>query len=136
MRVPKSGAQDLCGRGDAEGEPRSWTMVHGLRNLLLGEDNVLKNRFMHIDWVDEQEDAPLNGVTEQVTEQVGRLLIVLGEEELSAAELMQGLELKHRPTFFYSYLHPAAKASLAEPPSLTSSTAPNSATAEHAVDFT
>lgn len=89
------------------------------RNLLLGEDNVLKNRFMHIDWVGEQENPPLDRdteqVIEQVTEQVGRLLIALGEEELSAAELMQRLELKHRPTFLYSYLHPAIKAGLVEP---------------------
>ncbi len=85
------------------------------RNLLLGEDNELKNRFMHLDWVSEQENALASGDTEQVTEQVGRLLLALGDEELSAAELMQRLELKHRPTFMYSYLHPAIEAGLVEP---------------------
>lgn len=37
------------------------------RNLLLGEDNALKNRSMHLDWVEEQDDKPTIGYTEQVT---------------------------------------------------------------------
>lgn len=70
---------------------------------------------MHLDWVGEREKALASWQTEQVTEQVGRLLLALGDEELSAAELMQRLELKHRPTFMYSYLHPAIEADLVEP---------------------
>ncbi|MDB6071696.1 MAG: cell division protein Fic [Verrucomicrobiales bacterium] len=50
--------------------------------------------------------------TEPVTEQVGRLLEVLGETEQSAGCLMQALALAHRPTFLYTYLQPALAAGL------------------------
>ena len=53
-------------------------------------------------------------VREQVTEQVKRLLSALGNETLSAKELLERLELKHRPTFSNNYLHPALKLGLIE----------------------
>lgn len=53
-------------------------------------------------------------VGEQVTEQVQRLLDVLGEESLSTKELMGRLGLKHRPTFRDNYLLPAMKIGLIE----------------------
>ena len=53
-------------------------------------------------------------VREQVTEQVRRLLDVLGEESLSTKELMERLGLKHRPTFRDNYLLPAMKIGLIE----------------------
>ena len=46
-------------------------------------------------------------VTEQVTEQVKRLLECIGDEEYSTKELMELLGLKHRPTFRDNYLLPA-----------------------------
>lgn len=52
--------------------------------------------------------------TEQVTEQVKRLMAALGEETLSAKELLARLGLKHRPTFSNNYLHPALKLGLVE----------------------
>lgn len=51
---------------------------------------------------------------EQVTEQVERLMAALGEETLSAKELLIRLGLKHRPTFSNNYLHPALKLGLIE----------------------
>jgi Fic family protein len=51
---------------------------------------------------------------EQDTEQVERLMGVLGDEILSANELMSRLGLRHRPTFLVSYLHPALDAGLIE----------------------
>lgn len=48
--------------------------------------------------------------SDQVTDQdntINRLLSVLGNEELSAAEIMKRLELSHRPTFRKNYLTPA-----------------------------
>ena len=100
-------------------------------NLLLGEENILKNRYLHLDWFDDQDKTLSAGDTEQVTEQgteqvteqVERLLLVLGEEELSTAELMEKLGLRHRPTFLYTYLHPAINAGLVE---LTIPDKPNS----------
>jgi DNA-binding PadR family transcriptional regulator len=46
-------------------------------------------------------------VTEQVAEQVKALILCLKKKELSTRELMQALELSHRPTFLYDYLKPA-----------------------------
>lgn len=46
-------------------------------------------------------------VGEQVTDQVERLLAVIGDKEYSTKELMELLGLKHRPTFRDNYLLPA-----------------------------
>lgn len=82
---------------------------------------------MHLDWAVEQDETPVSReaeqAAEQVTEQVGRLLLALGEEELSSAELMSRLGLKHRLTLMYSYLYPAIEAGLVE---LTIPDKPNS----------
>lgn len=51
---------------------------------------------------------------DQVSDQVKRLLDVLGMKTLSAVELMKLLELKHRPTFRKNYLRPAIDNNLIE----------------------
>lgn len=48
-------------------------------------------------------------VSEQVTEQVKKLLEIIGGKEYSTKELMELLGLKHRPTFRDNYLLPALK---------------------------
>lgn len=53
-------------------------------------------------------------VGEQVTEQVERLLAVIGDKEYSTKELMELLGLKHRPTFRDNYLLPALELELIE----------------------
>ncbi|WP_085598394.1 MULTISPECIES: Fic family protein [unclassified Pseudomonas] len=54
-------------------------------------------------------------VTDQVSDQVARLLQVLnGGVALKAGELMQQLQLAHRPTFRNNYLNPALAAGLVE----------------------
>jgi Fic family protein len=52
--------------------------------------------------------------TDQVSDQVKRLLDALDSHTLSALELMELLGLKHRPTFRKNYLHPALDAGLIE----------------------
>lgn len=52
------------------------------------------------------------GVTGQVTDQVERLLALLGNRPMTAAEIMRGLEMNHRSTLRDSYLHPALQAGL------------------------
>jgi Fic family protein len=52
--------------------------------------------------------------SDHVSDQVKRLLDVLGSKTLSALELMELLELKHRPSFRKNYLHPALEAGLIE----------------------
>ncbi|HWQ43651.1 MAG TPA: transcriptional regulator [Desulfosporosinus sp.] len=51
---------------------------------------------------------------EQVTVQVKRLMIALGNETLSAKELLERLRLKHRPTLSNNYLRPALELGLIE----------------------
>ncbi|MDF1827025.1 MAG: ATP-binding protein [Legionellaceae bacterium] len=46
-------------------------------------------------------------VTEQVTEQVMRLLEAVAQESLSTKAMMEVLSLNHRPTFIQNYLQPA-----------------------------
>lgn len=53
-------------------------------------------------------------VSDQVGNSVARLLSVLGDEQLSALELMKRLGLSHRPTFRKNYLDPALRANLIE----------------------
>jgi ferric-dicitrate binding protein FerR (iron transport regulator) len=51
-------------------------------------------------------------VTDQATDQVKRLMAALGRETLSARELLERLELKHRHSFRSTYLTPALKLGL------------------------
>jgi len=46
-------------------------------------------------------------VGEQVTEQVRKLIDSIGQDTLSGKELMERVEIKHRPTFRQNYLLPA-----------------------------
>lgn len=56
--------------------------------------------------VAELEQASIDS-TEQVTEQVKSIVIALSVSALSTKELMQAVNLKHRPTFLQNYLQPA-----------------------------
>ena len=53
-------------------------------------------------------------VTDQVTDQVKKLLNALDSKSLSAAEIMTKLKLNHRPSFRESYLKPALELKLIE----------------------
>jgi Fic family protein len=53
-------------------------------------------------------------VSVQVTDQVKRLLSVFGQEALSTKELMERLQLRHRPTFRDNYILPALGMGLIE----------------------
>ena len=97
------------------------------RNLLLGDQWDLRNRYLHIHPTEEWSVQP-NLATrtsnehtpEQVPEQVGGLLHtnnsliiglikVIGDKELSIAEIMKTLGLKHRPNFLEYHLKPSIK---------------------------
>ena len=53
-------------------------------------------------------------VTEQVTEQVIRLLEAVAKEPLSTKALLEVLSLNHRPTFIQNYLQPALESGAVE----------------------
>ena len=98
------------------------------RNLLLGEQWDLRNRYLHLHPTEEWSVQPNLGSptstpqvphkyptsTPQVQEKLHtsnpyiiRLLQVVGERELSVKEIMEGLELKDRKNVLNLYLSPA-----------------------------
>ena len=89
-------------------------LVRFFRNLLLGENNTLRNRYMMIDgpeeWKmpeNEQVENKHRTSTEQVTEQVKTLVLALGSDQLTLKRMMERVNLKHRPNFIDNYLTPA-----------------------------
>ena len=98
------------------------------RNLLLGEKWDLRNRYLHIHATDEwkvqqnltgrtgnqQEEYKRRASTGQVQDKlrtdnanIKRLIIVIGNQELSVKSMMDALELKGRDNFQNLYLKPA-----------------------------
>lgn len=70
-----------------------------------GRSYFLVRPLVHVGF--PQQNTEYGQVTEQVTEQVLRLLEVLEQEPLGAKSILKGLALSHRPTFIKNYLQPA-----------------------------
>ena len=99
-------------------------LIRFFRNLLLGEDNTLKNRYMMInppeEWkMPESEQVPHKYPTSapQVQDKLHtddsniRILIhVVSKQVLSVKEIMEGLGLKDRKNVLNLYLNPALAA--------------------------
>ena len=90
------------------------------RNLLMGENNELKNRYMlinpPIEWQAPQKEnlndtnrTSTEQVAEQVAEQVRILVMVIGREHYTLKQLMDRMGLKHRPNFLENYIEPAIR---------------------------
>ena len=129
-------------------EDRSF-LVMFFRNLLLGEDNELRNRYLHIayrtatlaadngcnepvrtegdlvasgcdpdsDPVNVQSDPdsdPVNVQSDPDSDPVMCLLSVLGNREMSTAQLMSAMGFSHRTHFRRRYLKPALEQGLIE----------------------
>jgi len=101
-------------------EPEPIFLVRFFRNLLLGEKNELRNRYMLInppeEWKGEVErmKAENRTSTEQVPNKlrpsspdVEQLIQAIGNDELSVKQMMERIRLKHRPNFIERYLNPA-----------------------------
>ena len=91
-------------------------LIRFFSNLLLSETNELKNRYMMInppeDWKmpeSEQEENKYRTSTEQVTEQVRALVLSIGKDQVTMKQMMEKMNLKHRPNFIDNYLNPAIK---------------------------
>ena len=86
------------------------------RNLLLGENNELRNRYMVVNPPEELRAEQVQQIdrtsTEQPTEQVRALLLTLSNKQLSLKSLMEKIGLKHRPTFVENYITPALEAGI------------------------
>lgn len=94
------------------------------RNLLMGENNELKNRYMLVnppeEWIDRTSTPQVQdkyGIsTGQVQDKLNTdnpniiaLIQVVGEQELSVKEMMSGVNLKGRDNFLNLYLTPSMK---------------------------
>ena len=98
------------------------------RNLLLGEQWDLRNRYLHIqptkEWTvqpnladpSSTHQAPIKhpSSSQQVSDKlhpddpnIARLVEIVGEQTLSVKEMMAAIELKHRENFLNLYLTPA-----------------------------
>lgn len=84
------------------------------RNLLMGEDNVLMNRYLHIKAKELLEgvtpsSAPTSTPTSVIpeNENIKRLVESIGEKQLSVKEMLEAVGLKDRKNFLEYSLSPA-----------------------------
>ena len=95
-------------------------LVRFFRNLLLGENHTLKNRYMMIDAPEEwkmpdSEQSPdklpdkLPNKFSTNNEYVKRLVEVVGHDEVTIKDTLKVLGLKDRESFMKVYLNPALK---------------------------
>lgn len=75
---------------------------------------IIRDSLKEVTVVGRSTGQDSDQVTDQDKTPTERLLSVLGDETLSAAELMERLGLSHRPTFRKNYLNPALEQNLIE----------------------
>lgn len=101
-------------------EPNKSFLVKFFRNLMLGEQHELKNRYMLIGYNDTDNThtsthtstrtstrTSTNNLKASLTENVKRLILAIGTEEKSVKEMMETIGLKNRPNFLEYSLTPA-----------------------------
>ena len=111
----------------AKGIGQDYSFLHKFfRNLLMGENHELKNRYMLVnapsEWSDGTSTKQVPNKYRTSTEQVAikhndlihtenadivKLLMAIGTQEMSVKQMMEAVALKHRPTFLENYLSPA-----------------------------
>lgn len=73
---------------------------------------IIRDSLTEVTVVGRSTDQDDDQVTDQDKAPTERLLSALGDETLSAVELMERLGLSHRPTFRKNYLNPALEQKL------------------------
>lgn len=87
---------------------------------ILGEADKAANSGVFIEFMLQtikdalEETIHTEQVTGQVTEQVAKLLEVIGNDTLTTKEMMERVGMKHRPTFRENYLLPALNSGFIE----------------------
>lgn len=101
-------------------EPDSKYLIHFFRNLLMGETNELRNRYMIVDrpkeWT-ETNNAPTSNPTSNPisskipsytdNENIQKLVRTIGEEKRSIQDILGILKLRDRKNLIECYLTPA-----------------------------
>ena len=77
--------------------PRWLYLVKFFRNLLLGENNELKNRYMLIGYKDDENDTHTSTHASSIDiqpsfENVTRLVLAIGKEEMSVTRIMEACQ--------------------------------------------
>ena len=77
--------------------PRWLYLVKFFRNLLLGENNELKNRYMLIGYKDDEDDTHTSTHASSIdiqpsSENVTRLVLSIGKEEMSVKSMMEDVD--------------------------------------------
>lgn len=75
---------------------------------------IIRDTLKNVMVFEIQADQEADQQTDQDNVFISKLLKILGEDTLSAAEIMEKLGLSHKPTFRMNYLQPAMKAGLIE----------------------
>ncbi|MDE7311423.1 MAG: Fic family protein [Eubacterium sp.] len=75
---------------------------------------IIRDSLLEITVVGRRNDQDSDQVIDQDKASVNQLLSILGDDTLSAVELMKRLGLSHRPTFRKNYLNPALEKRLIE----------------------
>lgn len=93
-------------------EPDKSFLVMFFRNLMLGEQNELKNRYMLIgnsdaDNTHTSTHTSMMDIAAGLSDNVKRLILSIGSEEKSVKEMMDVVGLKNRPNFLEYSLEPA-----------------------------
>jgi Fic family protein len=101
IRTRQKEYYDALGKSDKEADSSAFV------ELML---EIIADTLKQITIVGNAESTPQPNMTAQVA----KLLETLGDETLSASEIMKRLGLSHRPTFRKNYLNPALKQRLIE----------------------
>ena len=96
---------------DALGAADKQTDSAGFVELML---EIIRDSLTEITVVGRSTDQDSDQVTVQDKTPIERILYALGDETLSATDLMERLGLSHKPTFRKNYLNPALEQKLIE----------------------
>ena len=96
---------------DALGAADKQADSAGFVELML---EIIRDSLTEITVVGRSTDQDSDQVTDQDKTPIERILSVLGDETLSATDLMERLGLSHKPTFRKNYLNPALEQKLIE----------------------
>ena len=101
-------------------EPNKSFLIKFFRNLILEEENELKNRYMLIGYQDDCDThtsthasthtsthTSFDETISTLSENIKRLLVAIGTDEKSVKEMMEAVGLKNRPNFLEYSLTPA-----------------------------
>lgn len=96
---------------DALGAADKQADSAGFAELIL---EIIRDSLTEITVIGRSTDQDSDQVTDQDKTPIERILSALGDETLSATDLMERLGLSHKPTFRKNYLNPALEQKLIE----------------------